>query len=231
MACPVYTPTSTKLGDINSDLLAIYSGPMAVMTDVANTDSTGHIPVATLQARYATLKTAGIFSNAMAPGQLATGALETQIANDRKLMVSLQEEYCWYYSRYAYALKNWIGYATSRDSSQSALAASTLPTVQTLNMRCIFIVEFMNYVTQLRIPPAQQDAASIATANASLNTKLQSLQQAKSLFDQNNAQVITQREMVRYTAEKNTSMMSSVVMWGAINVIALGAIGAVYTMM
>jgi hypothetical protein len=201
------------------------------MTDVPSLDSTGHIPVANLQARYATLKTAGVFSNSMAPGQLPTGAVETQIANDRKLMVSLEEEYCWYYSRYAYALKNWIGYATSRDSSQSSLATSALPTVQTLNMRCIFIVEFMNYVTQLRIPPAQQDATSVATTNAALNAKLQSLQQAKTLFDQNNAQVVTQREMVRYTAEKNSTTMMSVVMWGIANVVALGAIGAVYTMM
>jgi len=106
-----------------------------------------------------------------------------------------------------------------------------LTTLKTLNVRVIYVIEFTNFVTQLRVPPAQGDASSIKALNDHFNAKIKELQAAKGLLDKENAAVVTQKEMVRYTADKNSATMQTVLFWGAANVLALGAIGAVYTMM
>jgi hypothetical protein len=93
------------------------------------------------------------------------------------------------------------------------------------------LVEFANYVAQKRIPSAQADANSIAALNASLNAKLAELKNADKRFGQEKATVITQREMVRYTASKNAETSNRLMMWSLANVVALGFIGGMYTMM
>jgi hypothetical protein len=51
------------------------------------------------------------------------------------------------------------------------------------------------------------------------------------MLKQDNAIVAVQREMVNYTATKNSATATSVIMWGLANVVALGAIGYVYAAM
>lgn len=237
--CPAYAPPSVDFNATQSDLLSIFPGPMAVMVDV-QLQASGHVAASDLQAKYNQIKDkislapmgSSPGGNYEVPsGPMTPADLDTQIANDKALLQSLQQEYCFYNARYAYALDKWLGYATSRDSSQSTLAATMLTTLKTLNIRVIFVIEFMNYVTQLRIPPAQGDAQSISTLNAEFNDTMGKLLAAKALLDKENSMVVTQKEMVRYTADKNSATMQTVLFWGAANVLALGAIGAVYTMM
>jgi hypothetical protein len=237
--CPVYTAPSVDFNATQSDLLSIFKGQMAVMRDVQLQPS-GHVSAADLQSKYNEIKdkislTPMILSGSgtyqLPAGSMPNKDLDTKIYNDGLLLQSLQDEYCFYNSRYAYALDKFFQYATSNDSSQSNLAATMLSTTKTLNVRTTFIMEFMNYVTQLRIPPAQGDARSIDTLNTKFNTKIQELMSTKALLDKENAMVVTQKEMVRYTADKNSATMKTVLFWGAANVLALGAIGAVYTLM
>jgi hypothetical protein len=67
--------------------------------------------------------------------------------------------------------------------------------------------------------------------NSTFNDEYANLQAVQVQLSKGNAIVETQKEMVRYTATKNSATMSTVLFWGVANVIALGAIGAVYTMM
>jgi len=100
-----------------------------------------------------------------------------------------------------------------------------------LNQRVNFILEMTNYLAQQRVPVATAEAATINSANADINEKLRKLQGTHAMLKQDNAIVAVQREMVNYTATKNSSAATSVIMWGLANVVALGAIGYVYAAM
>jgi hypothetical protein len=64
--------------------------------------------------------------------------------------------------------------------------------------------------------------------NIDINTKLAELNKGYNLLNTNDAILTTQREMVRYTEEKNNYTNNRIVVWTALNILALGAIFYVY---
>jgi hypothetical protein len=233
LSCPDYAPSNpADASDTRSKLLAIYASSstpnLAVMKDVTLDPVSGHVTTSDLSSRYGELTTV---MTTLTPADNGIPAVQVQTARDTALQASLQAEYCFYYGRYKWALNRWLEHATNRNASQSTQAADMLGILKTLNIRVIFIIEFMNYVAQTRAASAEGDAASIAALNATFNDEYASLQAVQAQLNKQNAIVTTQKEMVRYTATKNSAAMSTVLFWGVANVIALGAIGAVYTMM
>jgi len=225
---PTCVPDQTTY--THDQLLAIYSRP-GVLSDVmadAGPDSTGHFPVSALQQRMNDMIAAGTLPAVLPPGQISQGDIEAQIAKDKTLFTNLQSEFCFYQSRYQYALGQFISLATSRVQADNAAARQALTDSITLNQRVNFILEMTNYLAQQRAPVASAEAATINSANEDINQKLQKLQNTYALLKQDNAIVAVQREMVNYTASKNSAASSSIVMWSIANIVALGAIGYVY---
>jgi len=201
---------------------------MAVMRDVTLDPASGHVNTSDLASRYSQLSTV---LKELTPADNGTPAVQVQIRRDADLRASLEAEYCFYYGRYQWTLTRWLELATNRNAYQSTQATDMLTVLKTLNIRVIFIIEFMNYVAQQRAMDAKGDTASIQALNTTFNNEYATLQAIQKKLNQENAIVTTQKEMVRYTATKNSATMSTVLFWGVANVIALGAIGAVYTMM
>ena len=217
----------------HDQLLAIYS-QTGVMSDVladAGPDATGHFRVAVLQQRMNDMINAGTLPAVLPPGTISQGDIEAQIAKDKAMFDSLQAEFCWYQSRYQYALNQFITLATSRVQTDNAAARQALNDAVTLNQRVNFILEMTNYLAQQRAPVATAESATITQSNATINAKLQALQNTYNLLKRDNAAVAVQREMVNYTASKNKANATSVLIWGAINVVAVGAIAYVYATM
>jgi hypothetical protein len=215
----------------HDQLLAIYS-PNGVLSDVladAGPDSTGHFPIAALQQRLNDMVSAGTLPAVLPPGTISQGDIEAQIVKDQALFKSLEKEYCFYQSRYQYAFREFTTLATSRVQTDNAAARQALNDSVILNQRVNFILEMTNYLAQQRAPVASAESATINSANASINAKLQALQKTYNLLKQDNAIVAVQREMVNYTNSKNQTTAGTVTMWVAINILALGAIGYVYT--
>ena len=217
----------------HDQLLAIYS-QSGVLSDVladAGPDATGHFPVSALQQRMNDMINAGTLPAVLPPGSISQGDIEAQIAKDKALFESLQAEFCWYQSRYQYALNQFVTLATSRVQTDNAAARQALSDSITLNQRVNFILEMTNYLAQQRAPVATSESATINQSNATINAKLQALQNTYNLLKRDNAAVAVQREMVNYTASKNKANATSVMIWGAINVVAVGAIAYVYATM
>jgi len=233
LSCPAYVPAnSLDAAGTRAGLLAIYassSAPnLAVMKDVTLDPVSGHVNTSDLASQYANLTNT---LRTLTPADEGIPAVQVQIGRDADLRTSLEAEYCFYYGRYQWALTKWLEYATNRNAYMSSEASDMLSILKTLNIRVIFIIEFMNYVAQNRAMGAQGETASISALNTEFNREYASLQAVQEKLNKENAIVLTQREMVRYTATKNSATMSTVIFWGVANVIALGAIGAVYTMM
>ena len=213
----------------DTDMMTMYKNGVASDSLVPDT-ATGRIPVAQLQAHIHSLEGSGILKKR--PTVNVAGAPETNmdklVTQDVELYQTLNSEYCFYEQRYRYALKTFLKKATSRDGSDNAVARAMLNNTKLLNIRVNSVLEVMNYLAQSRTPLTNTNKDMINKYNKSINDKLQKSQRMYDLLKRDNAMVLTQREMVRYTEEKNTYTTNQIAVWAALNIVALGTIFYVY---
>ena len=156
--------------------------------------------------------------------------MDKLMAHDRTLYQNLQAEFCWYESRYIYALNQFLQAATLRQATDAAQANQYLTITQTLNKRANSVLQVISYLAQNRVGDIMAAKGGIDSMNTDINQKLAALQAGYSLLSQNDAVLTTQKEMVRYTEEKNNYTNNRIIVWTALNVLALGAIFYVYRM-
>ena len=213
----------------DTDLMTMFTNGVA--SDSLTPDSaTGRIPVAQLQAHVQSLEGSGILK--VRPMVTVAGKSETDmdklIIQDVELHQTLNSEYCFYEQRYRYALKIFLKKATSRDDSDNTVARTMLNNTKLLNIRVNSVLEVMNYLAQSRITLTNMNKDMINKYNKSINDKLAKSQAVYKILKRDNALVLTQREMVRYTEEKNTYTSNQIAVWAALNIVALGTIFYVY---
>jgi len=213
----------------DTDLMTMYKNGVASDSLVPDA-ATGRIPVAQLQAHIQSLEGSGILKKR--PTIKVAGKSETDmdklINQDAELHQLLNSEYCFYEQRYRYALKIFLKKATSRDNSDNTAARAMLNNTKLLNIRVNSVLEVMNYLAQSRVPLTNTNKDAINKYNKSINDKLHESQAVYNLLKRDNALVLTQREMVRYTEEKNTYTTNQIAVWAALNIVALGTIFYVY---
>jgi hypothetical protein len=156
--------------------------------------------------------------------------MDKLMAQDGTLYQNLQAEFCWYESRYIYALNQFLQAATLRQATDAAQANQYLTITQTLNKRANSVLQVISYLAQNRVGDIMAAKGGIDSMNTEINQKLAALQAGYSLLSQNDAVLTTQKEMVRFTEEKNNFTNNKIIVWTALNVIALGAIFYVYRM-
>jgi len=213
----------------DTDLMTMYKNGVA--RDALTPDAaTGRIPVAQVQAHIKSLEGSGIVKKR--PTVNVAGKSETDMdklmAQDVELYQTLQSEYCFYEQRYRYALKLFLKKATSRDNGDNIAARTMLNNTKLLNIRVNSVLEVMNYLAQSRTSMTNMNKDMINKYNKSINDKLHKAQNMYQLLKRDNALVLTQREMVRYTEEKNTYTTNQIAVWAALNIVALGTIFYVY---
>lgn len=210
-------------------LLARFEG--GVMSDSLVPDSTtGRIPVGQLQAHVQALYTSGVIPQ-RPQVKVGTG-FETDmnrlVPQDAQLFTKLRDEYCFYEQRYRFALKRFLGLATSRDSTTNEPAQQMLQVTKTLNQRTNCVLEVMNYMAQARVDTTNDNKSQIDFINTNINAKLSKLGQDYSTLSNDNVIVTTQKASVTYTEEKNNYTTNQISVWAALNVVAIGIIFYVY---
>jgi hypothetical protein len=154
--------------------------------------------------------------------------MDALMANDNKLYSNLQQEFCWYDSRYMYALNQFLQAAAARQATDAKQANSYLEITQTLNKRANCVLQVISYLSQARVSNIMMSKKGIDTMNIDINKKLAELNKGYNLLNKNDVILTTQKEMVRYTEEKNNYTNNRIVVWTALNILALGAIFYVY---
>ena len=226
MTCPVIDPSSTQTPDF---LLTKWTGK-GVMNDTLTTDpNTGIIANDAIAQQVKSLINSGAIPK---PPMDAQGNMDMDklMAQDGTLYQNLQAEFCWYESRYIYALNQFLQAATLRQATDAAQANQYLTITQTLNKRANSVLQVISYLAQNRVGDIMAAKGGIDSMNTEINQKLAALQAGYSLLSQNDAVLTTQKEMVRFTEEKNNFTNNKIIVWTALNVIALGAIFYVYRM-
>ena len=150
------------------------------------------------------------------------------VNTDSNVFNKFGAEYCHYEQRYRYALKTFLQVATSRDTKTNAWAQRLLQHTKTLNMRLNSLLEIMNALTQRRVGEVNMNTQQINKSNEEINKAMERLKNTYDKLSKDNSILITQKEMVRYTLEKNNYTTNQISLWAALNVLALGTIFYVY---
>ncbi len=221
---PPATPFSS------TQVLELYAGGVANELLIP---SSGRASTSAVQSHIANLKQTGIIRPRPTTGQNGETDMAAQVANDTALFTKLQEEQCYYEQRYKQALRTFLTKAATAGaaggtSAANAEATAALTTTITLNKRLNSVLEVINALTLERVSIVNTNTAAINTANASINTKLSEVQANYDMLSRDNAIILTQREMVRYTEEKNRYTSNQIAVWAAMNVMALATIFYVY---
>ena len=217
----------------NEQLLTMF--PNGVGSDSLLPDpSTGRISSDVISAYVVQIQGSGIIQRRpiLKVGDPQLGGQETNmdklISQDAALFNQLRLEYCYYEQRYRYALTQFLTLATSRNQADNVPAQTMLGITKTLNLRLNSVLEIMNFMAQERVVQVNMNKADINATNTSINSKLGKLQQSYNFLSRDDAIVQTQKEMVRYTQEKNNYTSNQIAVWTTLNIIAIGAIVYVY---
>ena len=128
--------------------------------------------------------------------------IETQRDNDDAMVKGLKLEYCYYFNRYNVALKTLYDEIT-KPAPNTTTVQGVLTNTMILNRRVNALIEVMDYLANDRVEKINTRASQINAANILLGTDLASLNaQAQALKD-TDIVIKSQKEMVRYTQEKN----------------------------
>ena len=224
MTCPVIAPNSKQT---NTFLLQKWAG-RGVMNDTLPVDTkTGLITSQAIATHVQGLMANGTISKAPVDKN-GNYNMDALMANDTKLYTNLQTEFCWYESRYVYALNQFLQAATLRQATDSKQANTYLEITQTLNKRANCVLQVISYLAQSRVGNIMASKTGVDSMNTNINKKLAELQAGYNLLSKDDAVLTTQKEMVRYTEEKNNYTSNRIVVWTALNILALGAIFYVY---
>lgn len=196
--------------------------------------ATGRIPINQIQNYVVQIQGSGLIKSRPTQriGNVETSQTETNmdklVKQDSDLFNQLRLEYCYYEQRYRYALTQFLTKATSRVQADNGPAQQMLGVTKILNLRLNSVLEIMNYLAQERVINVNENKTLINSTNASINGKLSKLKQSYNFLNRDDAIVKTQKEMVRFTEEKNNYTSNQVAIWFTLNIIALGSIFYVY---
>jgi hypothetical protein len=211
--CDGITASPTQIADIY---------PNGVSSPSLPTDSTTHrVSQQALQGHVENL-----ISQGRIPGQL--GDFPRQMAADKAFYAAVQSEYCFYEARYVAALSQFLNLAAAQPAADSGAVQAALNQTIALNGRLNSLLEVINYVGNDRARQVNARGPAIEKANTDVQAKLAVLDSQKQFLESSDAVERTQREMMRFSAEKNRAMTIQILFFVGLNVVALGTVLTVY---
>jgi hypothetical protein len=168
----------------------------------------------------------GLISRGLIPGQ--TGDFKNQMVADKAFYAAVQAEYCFYEARYVAALSQFLNLVAAQPPAESAAVQAALNQTIALNSRLNSLLEVINYVGNDRARQVNARGPSIEKANDEIQAKLEVLNSQKKFLETSDAVERTQREMMRFSAEKNRAMTIQILFFVGLNVVALGTVLTVY---
>ena len=194
--------------------------------------STNRIPASQLQTYVQGLIQSGVVPQHQRMKDSRTNSLETDmdrlVKDDNKFFGVVRDEYCFYESRYKFALRRFLELATSLDNTNNEAARQMLNISTQLNQKLNNLLEVIAYITESRTAMVNEHKDSINETNQKINSRLAQLKSQYSMLASDNAAIETQKEMVKYTREKNEHIMNQMTVFAALNAFAIGTVFAIW---
>jgi len=162
----------------------------------------------------------------------SAAAVEEFAKKDAAFIASLKAEYCFYDSRYKYALqqliaKLQIGY-TNNDQTNATLIQKYLKATQGLNQRLNDLSQITNELTKQRLQQTQDLNSEINSLNSELASKSEKLAEQNKILSSQQSTALLYKDMVRYTKEKADANNNLLTLYSFLNIVALGLLVYVY---
>jgi hypothetical protein len=143
-------------------------------------------------------------------------------------MRKIQEEYCFYYFRYKYALETLFdkmvttSKSTSLTESDRGEIQNKLTRAKEFNEKLNDIIQITNYISQKRSSEMRLQNTEINTMNSGIQATFDTLQGHSKLLNSESSISDLRKRMVEYTEEKNRSALNLLSLYGFLNLVAIG---------
>lgn len=224
--CPAQTIST------DTELSATYDGGTnpgalpAVPNGASERDDKGKLLQTTVSTIITNMKSRGIIPS-------STGSTaELFIKKQQVLIQNLQAEYCFYESRYTYALQKLFtsissGYL-SGSTENKATVDSYLSKTKILNTRLNDLTQIMNGVTENMLLTSDSIANEIEQFNARIKVQKAKLDAQNKIIMTGDTTTNIRKEMIKYTEEKAKYTDNLLNLYSFLNIVALGLLVYVY---
>lgn len=226
MSCPAASSTTFTLTDAQT----AFTGTMLPTDTTLARDDSGRLTADSLKSHIEKLVATSKLQ--AVPEQSAdSAAVYAFIQADEAAIQKLQDEYCYYSARYAYAVQMVVDSASASASAPSASGGSSqgadwLAASRSLNTRLQDIISIMKYLTTQRMNIAPN--GSSAELNAELAVRMKTLSEQGADLGAQNADTVLYKKMVQYTKQKAKANGNLVLLYTFMNLIAFGMLFYVY---
>lgn len=218
-------PKQTSITD--SELQQTFPGLLpATPNGDSDRDSTGLLTPNAVQAIIASLKGSGV---------IPTSTKDTKSQGNSKqsaLLSTIKSEYCFYDSRYKYALEKIFsevqhGYLNNTPAT-SASTKKYIALAQALNRRLNDLIQIVNAITEDMMSSSTSIDTEMTTMSQSMQDQKKKLEQQNKTISSNEAAMKIRKEMVKYSEEKARHTDNLLKLYSFLNVVALGLLVYIY---
>ena len=224
--CPAQTiSTDTELSATYGNTTVVGVLPAAPNPSAERDDKGKLLPV-TINTIVTNLKSRGIIPSPS--GAEPNVFIEKQQA----LIQNLQAEYCFYESRYKYALNKLFnaiasGYLSGTDTNKASVQ-TYLGKTKMLNTRLNDLTQIMNGITENMLSTSDTIQNEINQFNQRIKTQKEKLDVQNKIIMNGDTTTNIRKEMVKYTEEKAKYTDNLLNLYSFLNIVALGLLVYVY---
>ena len=237
MATSSLCGTATPASMTKQDLQAPYPNSILPSSSVTRNQD-GSISDVSLNSHVKSLSSAGLIPVRPDMDKLQGGdpvndpsaPLAKYVQKENAFLNAVKAEYCFYESRYRYALNNLLDSvaqaslpASNNQPSQSQFEVY-LPITKTLNQKLNDLTQVVNAVANLRYSLSRTDNKSINDINMTLSKRAADLKAQGAILESDGAAADLRKRMVEYTKEKNRATNNLLTLYAVLNIVAIGVL-------
>ena len=198
-------------------------------------DSNGILTGEAVKTLVDNLVSMGRVPQVPAPATTDKAALTAFAVKDSAFATGLRAEYCFYDSRYRYALQQMIaklqaGYNAS-DANAAAALRSYVETTQALNQKLNDLTQISAEVAKRRLQQSSAANQDISRLSAAMDEKGAVLRKQSEILRSQEGAANLYKEMVKYSQEKVRATDNLLSLYSALNVVAIGMLIYIYKSM
>jgi hypothetical protein len=189
-------------------------------------DGNGVLNKSTVQGLIGSLKGSGVV-----PVATAANA-ENFVFKQKTLLKNIEDEYCFYESRYKYSLEKLFsaiqeGYMNNTGDVQIVIQ-KYLASTQALNLRLNDLTQIINGVTDDMLTSATNLEAEIKAFDKQIKEQQMKLAEQNKIITSGQAVTTLNKQMVKFTEEKAKYSDNLLGLYSFLNIVALGLLVYVY---
>ena len=189
-------------------------------------EENGMLKDSSITSIITSLKGSGVIPNAKSANA------DMLVKKQSELLQHIDDEYCFYESRYKYSLEQLLsainqGYVNNTADIQSAVQ-KYLQSTQALNQRLNDLTQIINGVTEDMLTSATNLEAEIVAYNNQIKEQGSKLQEQNKIISSSQAASKLNKQMVKYTEQRSKYSNNLLGLYSFLNIVALVLLVYVY---